>query len=492
MLPDTLTSDGLFARTCKALGGARSEQKDRFDLPGDKLTDLFRALKIDDSPGDYPGRRLDVRLCKGGLSVAVPVEAGDEETLFNTWERKGKNWKRVWPYVEPVDVDLEDFDSWLRCVETQDSPLDRWQMKLADGRWHKRDTYEVRLVLQSRGLSATEASETIGGLVMEPWKLVAKPFVEHEDSEKAREINDGPQLSRKPKSGDIKHWRMIFEHISRDLGNPDWIPQWLAFILRHPNEPLPYLFLFGPQDSGKSILHEAFALLVTKGVVKADKSLKSDFNGELEGAVLCVVEETNVNSSASANRIKEVVTAKQLCIRRMRTDSYMVPNSTHWIQCANSAEECLILPGCSRIQAVEVKRPDKPIPKKILLERLTDEVPAVLDYLMELPLPTVEGRLGLPLIQTNTMKAVKESHTEPLLTWLSGKAGLRGSARELTDRAKAEDVITHHKGNSLRDIRKLRKYLDQHRYTLRALGVDYVEHPREHNHPAEIEIIAAA
>jgi chaperonin GroEL (HSP60 family) len=43
------------------------------------------------------------------------------------------------------------------------------------------------------------------------------------------------------------------------------------------------LFFFGPENSGKSIFHEAFNELVTTGVVMADRALtnQSDFNGEL-------------------------------------------------------------------------------------------------------------------------------------------------------------------------------------------------------------------
>ena len=54
--------------------------------------------------------------------------------------------------------------------------------------------------------------------------------------------------------------------------------------------------MWGNENSGKSILHEALSILVTKGIAKADKALtnNNDFNGELVGAIVCVVEEKNV------------------------------------------------------------------------------------------------------------------------------------------------------------------------------------------------------
>ena len=77
---------------------------------------------------------------------------------------------------------------------------------------------------------------------------------------------------------------------------------------------------------------------MTKGVVKADKALtnNNEFNGELAGAIICVVEEKDVTLTPGAHaRIKEYVTARTLSIRQMRRDVYTVPNTTHWIQSAN-------------------------------------------------------------------------------------------------------------------------------------------------------------
>ena len=137
---------------------------------------------------------------------------------------------------------------------------------------------------------------------------------------------------------------MVFDHIGIELtpalrGLPwaqqaniktgaDYLRAWVACAFRDPFEPTPYLFLWGNENSGKSILHEALELLVTKGVVKADKALTSnnEFNGELAGAIICVVEEKNVTLTPGAHaRIKEYVTARTLSIRQMRTDTLSSP-----------------------------------------------------------------------------------------------------------------------------------------------------------------------
>ena len=73
----------------------------------------------------------------------------------------------------------------------------------------------------------------------------------------------------------------------------DYLRTIFASIIREPATSTPYIFAYGPENCGKSILWEAFSRLVTGGVVKADRALtsQSDFNGELRNAIFCVVEE---------------------------------------------------------------------------------------------------------------------------------------------------------------------------------------------------------
>jgi hypothetical protein len=95
--------------------------------------------------------------------------------------------------------------------------------------------------------------------------------------------------------------RHLFEHIGHQLTpmlrelpwaidanvrtGTDYLRAWVACAFRDPFQPTPYLFFFGPENSGKSIFHEALQLLVTKGVVQAKRPLegRDGFNGELSG-----------------------------------------------------------------------------------------------------------------------------------------------------------------------------------------------------------------
>jgi hypothetical protein len=178
---------------------------------------------------------------------------------------------------------------------------------------------------------------------------------------------------------------------------------------------LPYLFLYSTeQNTGKSILHEALSLLMTSGVVRADSALtnQSSFNGELENAVLCVVEETDLRRHKQAyNRIKDWVTSRQLPIHKKQQTPYTVPNTSHWIQCSNDHNSCPVSFGDSRITMVHVPvlDPVELIPKRDMLARLEKEASDFMAAIIALEIPPSGDRLNVPVIATDEKLAAEKS-----------------------------------------------------------------------------------
>ena len=237
-----------------------------------------------------------------------------------------------------------------------------------DGVWFREEKDNIKLALLKAGLGEPEAKMIMGGCVEKSWNLVNLPF--HPEYPGGRQWNmDAPQLKYQPAPlGDDElpshpHWDMILSHVGKSLDEPlraaPWAQRagirtgaqyllcWIANMFRYSLERLPYLFLFGPENSGKSIFHESLALLMTKGCVAANRSLTntSNFNGELENCVVAFVEEVNVATVKGAlQKIKDWVVANTIAIRRMRHDQYTTANTTHWVQCANSRE---VLPDLS-------------------------------------------------------------------------------------------------------------------------------------------------
>lgn len=199
----------------------------------------------------------------------------------------------------------------------------------------------------------------------------------------------------------------------------DYLTAWLACLIREPFEPLPYLFLFGPQEAGKSLFHEAIEdSLIEGGIMSGKDALTSEgsFNGELENAVLCPVEEIDLSGNGlAANRVKEWVTAKKLTIHPKGRQVYTTANTTHWIQCSNDRNAAPIFKEDTRITAMRVPKPQTPIPKKMLLKYLKEEAPRFLRTLIEFKLPEPISRLRLPIVETESKRLAAEDNANPVV-----------------------------------------------------------------------------
>jgi len=91
---------------------------------------------------------------------------------------------------------------------------------------------------------------------------------------------------------------------------------WCASLLQRPAQKLPYLFFYGPENSGKSSLHHALSSLMSKGHVEARNALLTQYNGELDGAILAYIEEVNLAgwNEDAFSRLKDFVTSDKVSI----------------------------------------------------------------------------------------------------------------------------------------------------------------------------------
>jgi energy-coupling factor transporter ATP-binding protein EcfA2 len=270
--------------------------------------------------------------------------------------------------------------------------------------------------------------------ILNPWKLVNIPFEDEYPGD--RQWNrDGAAFSCKPEEGMFDTWLNILTHCGNGLrttleanawcmqnnilNGADYLLCWVANAFQHPTEPLPYLFFVGEQNSGKSTFHEALALLFKqqKGYIRADNALinQQGFNSEIAGAIICVVEETDLKRNKdAANRIKDWVTGKTISINTKYKTVYDIVNTTKWIQCANDLNYCPILPGDTRIVVSWVEKPKTEIPKSVLFEKLEREKAAFLFHVLNLELPEPEGRLRLPCVTTSEKQKVMLSNSSDI------------------------------------------------------------------------------
>lgn len=412
---------------------------------------LGEHLKIDD---EYDRRKTVLKSHKDGRLVVEIDRLDDDSPLTGFVSKKGK-FVRIYDAMTggPDDGFLEEceMDSLVRHVETVEGDDAGWMVK-KNGAWGREPCTHAKLALSGAGIPKGQAEQLLGWGVLKSWRLITLPF--QPEYPGGRQWNFGAaQFRYQPVELDDgeaphhPHWDLVFDHffgsLTPILQTLDWAKKagirtggdygrrWAACLLRDPFEPLPYIFGYGPENSGKSILHESLSLLVTKGVVGADRALttKGDFNGELANAILAVIEEKQVSKHPGAmNRIKEWVTARKLSIRRMRTDTYEQPSTLHFLQLSNFFHACPVFPGDTRITVVEVPDLCEKIPKKELLARLAEEAPHFMRTLMDLPLPVLHDRLRLPPIETADKKELAEEMT-PLKRFLDERCEIKEGNR---------------------------------------------------------------
>lgn len=384
----------------------------------------------------------------GRLIVELEYSDKDNPKEMKGWLHEGKKWKRIFntkndPIAEESSIgNYDDSVRHIIDIEGQDAG---WYIK-SEGAWQLEPINHVNLFLSALGLDAKEIKSVLGSCVTRSWRVVSIPF-ESEYPGDRRWNKNAPQFMYPP-SEDLDNlsyptWQSVLSHCGSGLDEfmkdnawamengiltgADYLKCWIASVLQKPHEPLPYLFFYGDQDCGKSIFHEALSLLVTKGVTRADQALTADtFNGELENAIVCVTEETDLGANKSRkieNRIKDWVTSRTILIRHMYQTPRTVPNLTHWIQCSNNREAVPIFPGDTRIVFLYVKAlsPEQKTAKRILEERLKKEAPDFLAALLNLEIPECNDRLNIPVISTPDKFDAEAANMTPLQEFIKEK-----------------------------------------------------------------------
>lgn len=363
------------------------------------------------------------------------------------WIAEGTKWKKVFNIIvnNPIsneDLDGINVDDFVRHLVTE-SQLDAgWAVKNETG-WIVEPLTHVKPALSAIGLKSTQIPAVIGKCILNCWTIVNYPFKDEYPGQRLWNMY-APQLKYTPNPNTdnlfYPTWLKILNHCGQGLDSSvqnhewcksnniltggDYLKLWIASLFQYPDRPLPYLFLYGPEDSGKSILHEALSTLITCGFIRADTALinPGSFNAELEHSLICIVEEVDLRKNGLAlNRIKDWVTGRQLSIHRKGMTPYLVTNKTHWIQTANDFRYCPIFSGDTRITMTYVSLPEKKIPKIDLLNMLHKEAPDFLRALLETDIPNSNDRLNVPVIITDEKKIAAEVNKSQLEMFLQDK-----------------------------------------------------------------------
>jgi len=377
----------------------------------------------------------------GRIVVEIHRDSGDTVDKMHDWclDKSNKYVKIFDAKLEEADIiDVGNYDDIVRHIVSEGNQSLGWAIK-SEKQWTDEPLTHVNISLRSMGLKPDEIQTVVGNNIFKPWQILNKPFESEYIGDrcwnrKAAQFRYPPNLDK-----DVYHcptWDKILQHVGSNLDRPiredkwckengllmgsDYLRCWIASLFQKPYEQLPYLFLWGDQNTGKSILHEALGILMTSGYVRADMALQTHFNGELQGAVVCVVEETDLQNNKKAyNAIKDYVTSLQINIHIKGSTPIMLPNTTHWIQCANEPTACPLFQGDTRVTVINVPQLEHMTPKRELMEALQKEASDFLASVLKLELPRSEDRLNVPVIDTKEKRVIARSNQNMLELFIS-------------------------------------------------------------------------
>jgi hypothetical protein len=403
---------------------------------------LGQELQI---PEQLQDREVKLKAQKDGRVVlSVPKEK--DEAVPEGWLHERGRLTRVLSIQAEIraQVSEESYSEYDKIVRSLVSTANKhigFVVRDVNGTWVEHPKDNAKHVLMKLGNTKPDAEVILGGACYESWKLVNLPF-QPEYPGNRQWNRDSAQYSCAPSAepGDHPHWDMILKHCFGDLDESleklPWAARnnvrtgaeygllWMACLLREPFHPLPYLFFYGDENCGKSTFHECFVFLMTRGVTCANCALTSqgNFNGELAGMILAYVEELDISKTPGAMaKIKDWVLSPTLLLRKMRTDAFTLPNTLHFVQVANNPTFCPIFPGDTRITMIFVPPlvEGEEIPRDDLHAFLRQEASYFLRTLLELPLPSTDGRLRIPIVTTANKTRVQETRRDMLAQFVS-------------------------------------------------------------------------
>jgi hypothetical protein len=379
------------------------------------------------------------------LYVRIPEVSGDPVSEMVGWVNERKFYRRV--FGNPLgganeDVTaLGDYDDLIRHIVTESGEDLGWVIHTDDGNWRYEPLPNVKVFLVSRGIGKKDIDIILGRAVNQAWRIVNRPFEPEYPGDRQWNRStarfkicptlDGESLS-------YPTWCKVLNHCGKSLDTAisehKWCQQngitdgasylklWIASLFKHPRAPLPYLGLYGPQDSGKSTLHEALCqIILDGGYMDGAIALESqsNFNGEIQDSILCTVEEVDFRNKNVYNRIKNWVTSAEISIHIKGQTPYKANNYTHWIHCANDRDYIPVFPGDTRVTMLYVDKlsDEDKIPKRDLWTALTKEAPDFLAALLATEIPDSKDRLMVPVIRTAEKIAAEYSAMDPVEQW---------------------------------------------------------------------------
>jgi hypothetical protein len=166
----------------------------------------------------------------------------------------------------------------------------------------------------------------------------------------------GRRVGHTPRAEEVEAIRVVEDHfrfLIPDDRERGLLLSWLSYVLRTKSRPSWGIIVHGPEGVGKSFIGQLMmAALGEPNVIKiTPATLEDKFNGWAEGHLLVIVEELKLqghNRFDVINKIKPLLTDRNIPIRRMHVDTYNVVNTSSYLMFTNFRDALPISDNDSR------------------------------------------------------------------------------------------------------------------------------------------------
>jgi hypothetical protein len=309
------------------------------------LTDLKAAAeKVKTTEIDAPTREQIVGLLRDRFKVLTNQTLGlkiarDMVRFENPELKDTPRWLVDWVYMSDED---RFYNTRTRSIMTQqafNSTFSRFMLTKKDvleGRAHPErlpahvalNINQVTVVSGRRYMPEMDEIFTIDG-------------VRYANLYSTTSIPEVPEELSKKDRRNLEIVKAHFAHLFTIERDRELFMDWLAYVVQNPgNRPNWAVMMQGTEQDGKTFFGMMMgAVLGGSNITVVDpKSLEAEFNGFAEGHQLAFIEEVKLhghNRYDVLNRIKPLITNQIIPIRRMRTDSYLIPNKTAYLLATN-------------------------------------------------------------------------------------------------------------------------------------------------------------
>lgn len=156
----------------------------------------------------------------------------------------------------------------------------------------------------------------------------------------ANELNTWRGWGCMPSPGDVTPWEELMEYVFQDEPqHRNWFEQWLAYPIQHPGTKMftAVVFWGTKHGTGKSYIGYTMAEIYGKNATEiGDQNLQGSFNDWAEDKQFVIADEiTGGDKRHAADRMKSMITQKQLRINQKYVPSYTVPDCVNYYFTSN-------------------------------------------------------------------------------------------------------------------------------------------------------------